>query len=304
MNINPELIKKMRIDLKLTQEKIAEKLGVSDKHYQRIEKGEKPINIWEFTTMMELVGFPTSDFWLLYLDTKEYEGYKLYQKTQKFFDTNRKEDSIKLLEELEKNPIANNKIVNKSIKHMRIFSDFYFCHDKKTVNYDEMISRLKETLGDINLYRIDQYHLTYAEIKILNHISAVYLQQGNDIEAIEILKQIVTNRKKFKISFQEEIEIIPLLLCNISSMLIQKEEFEEAYEYANQALKISNEVGASFELPEIYLNLAKCVNILEYDFEKVKTFLLRAFYCAEAIGRFSVAQTIFETAQKDFEIKL
>jgi len=100
--VNVELIKRLRSEMNISQENMAEKLHKSIRQYQRIENGEKPINIWEFTTMMELVGYPTSDLWLLYLETEEYEGYKLYKKTQKFFDIDRNEESIIMLAELEK----------------------------------------------------------------------------------------------------------------------------------------------------------------------------------------------------------
>ena len=168
---------------------------------------------------------------------------------------------------------------------MRVSAHYYFTDTVKKINYDEMISKLKEILGDINLYRLDKYHLTYSELKILNHISIAYLQKGNNFEAIEILKQLVTNRKKLKISIHEEIEIIPLLLCNISSMLINSKKYDEAYDYAKKALKISNEYGASIELPEIHLNIARCINKLEKDKEKVNIFILRGFHCANALGR-------------------
>ena len=41
------------------------------------------MDIWQFISTLELLSQPTEDFWLLYLDSDEYESYEKYRKIRR-----------------------------------------------------------------------------------------------------------------------------------------------------------------------------------------------------------------------------
>ena len=63
----------LRKEAKLTQEEASEILQISTRHFARYESGQQKMNIWQFKSYMEALGQPSEDYWLMYLDTEEFE---------------------------------------------------------------------------------------------------------------------------------------------------------------------------------------------------------------------------------------
>ena len=78
-----DIIKSMRKEMGLSQEEMAEQLFISVRQLARIESGEAGMDVWQFITTLELLGSPTEDFWLLYLDSGEYAGYRDYKRLKR-----------------------------------------------------------------------------------------------------------------------------------------------------------------------------------------------------------------------------
>jgi len=80
MKINSgESIRKIRKEIGLSQEELAEQLFISVRQLARFESGEANMDILQFVSTMELLGHPTEDFWLLYLNSSEYDSYRDYK---------------------------------------------------------------------------------------------------------------------------------------------------------------------------------------------------------------------------------
>jgi len=302
MDVNIELIKRMRKDLGLTQSEIAEKLFMHERQFQKIEKGQQKTNIWQFKSMMEMLGVSTSDFWLLYLDTQQYEGYRLYKKVQKFFDEDRIEESVELLELLEQHPIADIPVVKQSILHMRITVDFHFnLKDSNEFDYELVITRLKEALGrKINLCEIDNYVLTDTDIKILNHIAVIYSENKSYKIAVRILKDILKSKSKFRTSSENNDKLLIAIKTNLSSILLENGRHQEARNYAEEALAMAIENADAWMIPNLLIIKALCYKYLKNKENEINLLLTRAYHTANAIGRKLYAKRIAEIAVKEF----
>ena len=53
-------IRKARVDAKLTQEQTAEKLKISQLHFGRLERGERPASLEQLANIARVLGVPTT----------------------------------------------------------------------------------------------------------------------------------------------------------------------------------------------------------------------------------------------------
>jgi len=185
MKVNGDTLRKIRINLGLSQAKLAERLFMSEKQISRIERNETQLNIWQFTSYMEILGLPASDFWLLYLETDEYEHYRMYKEVEQLIDQENIEESKVLLENLKQHSIANNPFVRQSIAHMDIIvSDFEKIQAKDFKDIDVTIQQLIIALNikNFSIENISEYKLTHVDLKIINHIGKgiTQWQQSHD----------------------------------------------------------------------------------------------------------------------------
>lgn len=302
MEINGELVRKFRKKLGMTQEKFAKKIGVSEKTISRIENNDYKsddynLSIWKFTRMMELVGIPDSDFWVLYLTTEEYEGYKIYKKVQRFIDQDRIEESIHLLEELSKNPIAENSIVNQSIKHMKIIAEIAF-NDATGVEvyYEEILRRLYTLLSVDYLQesKLLTQPLTQSELKILNHTAVIFYHKGDIKRSITLLESLYNRKGKFQMSEEDHAKMLPVIMANLANYLLKDEQFDKSLELATKALKLCKESKELWSIPDILLTMARLHKFNEDLEEKYTQVALQAYYSAKAMGRELLAKEVYD----------
>jgi len=182
MELNGNLFRKLRNEMGLTQRECAEKLFTDQRTISRIEKGETSLTIWKFVAYAELLGIPSSDFWLLYLDTKEYEGYKLYKSVKRFLDQDRIEESREMLSKLENNPITEIPLIDLSIKYMRIVADNFSEVEYDDIVLDEILIKLNGLLINpiFDEASIPTSPLTHTVIKIINHIAVTIFFKKRD----------------------------------------------------------------------------------------------------------------------------
>ena len=129
-----DLVKKLRKDMNLSQEEMANRLYITQKKLSRLENGEVKIDIWEFSEMMTTLGYPSADFWLLYLDTDEYNAYEIYRKLKSLVaaGTSKHNDEIKeLLEKLKATEFSKRKFIEQFIVYLECSLDETIKSDKK-----------------------------------------------------------------------------------------------------------------------------------------------------------------------------
>lgn len=302
MKINGEIVRKIRKRLGMTQAEFAEKLDVSEKTISRIENnnyksGEYGLSISKFAKMLELAGIPDSEFWLLYLTTEEYEGYKTYKKVQRFFDQDRMEESVLLLEELEKNPITENPIVKQSIEHMKIVVETTF-NDTPVAEIDHVgvLRKLYKLLGVSYLQeaRLLSEPLTQTEIKILNHIGIILYWKGEQARAMRLYESLYKARDRFQFSEEDDNKILPVIMVNLATYLMRNGKYNESLELATSALKFCKDSEELWSLPTVLRLTATLSKEMGKPIEEYKPTVLQAYYSAKAIGRELLAKGIYD----------
>lgn len=299
MNINGKMLKKIRNEMGMNQVKFAEVLHIEQRTLSRLENNERGMSIWEFVNFMEMLGMSSSDFWMLYLDTEEYEGYRLYKKVRRFLDQDRMEESKLLLSDLEKSSIAKNEFVKQSISHMRIIVDNYYDREAgEEVDLEETLRNLYGLLkiDDFDESKLMTRPLNLTELNILNHIAAVYFFMNNNSRAIEVLQALYERRGLFQITEEDNVKSWPLIVTNLSSFLIAEARYDESLELLNEALEFCRESEEMWLIPDVLLNMAKVYKLLEEDVDVYKPLLVRAYHCAHAIGRNLLTEEIRDVA--------
>lgn len=103
MKINVgDAIKKLRQEVGLTQEEMAESLFVDRRQISRFENGDFKMNAWQLMSILQLLGQPSDDFWLFFLDSEDYEGYRAYRKLKNDLRNENHDEAAKSLELLKK----------------------------------------------------------------------------------------------------------------------------------------------------------------------------------------------------------
>lgn len=107
MILTSVLIKQARDQLNMSQVDLANKLFVGQKQISRYENGEAQLNLWQFIAIFELLGKPTEDMWLLFLETHEHKTYRLYKELKTQLRNREHENARVNLESLLKSDFAD-----------------------------------------------------------------------------------------------------------------------------------------------------------------------------------------------------
>jgi len=73
------LIKYLRKKNGVTQAQLAKKLFMTQGMLSNIEKGDAKLSIMDFKVAFAVLGVVTEDFWIVYLNEEEFEGYLLHK---------------------------------------------------------------------------------------------------------------------------------------------------------------------------------------------------------------------------------
>ena len=80
LKTNPaDKLKELRKELGMTQEEMAYRLHRARETYAKMEAGKSEIGVWELKIILEMFGESTDDFWTFYLDSADFETYRLYR---------------------------------------------------------------------------------------------------------------------------------------------------------------------------------------------------------------------------------
>lgn len=294
-----KLIKQIRKNLGMSQEELAHKLHMDQRTLSRIERGEKKLDILEFMSMMELLGLPSENFWLLYLESEEYEGYKIYRHLKRLMGDNLVDEAMDTLTQLEKNSISQKSIMQQYILFAKIALD-------KEMTHQDAISGLQKAIEmsilDFSSDKIANYHLTHVEINIITEMANRHDDFGDFDKALKILKDLVDNRENFKASEEGKAIFLPPLIFNLCNLLLKAEMYNQSLKYCNLAIEASRKYNNPRILPQAIYNLAKCMKMTGEEKRIYEILLIRAFNCAHALGKSHVAKMIGESGERDFGV--
>ncbi len=302
MKINSgHLIRKMRKEMGVSQEELAVRLYISPRHLSRIETGEADMDIWQFMAMLELTGYPSEDFWLLYLDSIEYEEYKVYRNIKRFLRDNRFEEAAELLKDLEKKDFSKRPLINQFILFVKTVVNKNITL-KDALN--EMNLAIRMTRPDFDEKKIIKYRMTYNEICILNHMAICLYEEGRAETAIFILEAIIKSRGAAMTSEEDKGAIFPGLMFNLSNILGREKMLKESLKVCNEAIELCREYNNLRSVPQILYNMACNYYMLGEEEQVYKIYLTRAYHCAYAQGSNHLAGMIKKDAENNFGVKI
>jgi len=299
MKVRGELVKKLRKEVGLSQEKTAEKMGISQRYLSYIETGKLEMDIWEFIFLMEVLGHPKENFWMLYLDSTEYENYLTYRHLNKLLRDNKLEEASKLLPDFEKGVLAEKTFIKQFVVYVRIFIDREISPEKAI---DELLKALKMTTKNYDETNIANERMTHNEVRILWLIANNLFEIGERDRAIAMLEAIIDSRENIRASEEDKKTLYPSIMVALSTYLGRMGKIKESIKYCEEGLAISKSYNSLLYVPVLIYNLA-CGELTQgAEAHVLKEYILEAYYCARAIGRHNTAEIIKNDAEKFFGI--
>ncbi|MCL2573673.1 MAG: helix-turn-helix domain-containing protein [Defluviitaleaceae bacterium] len=294
-----DIIKSIRKEMGLSQEEMAEQLFVSVRHLARIEAGEASINVWQFITTLELLGSPTEDFWLLYLDSSEYASYRDYRRLKRQLGNDDWIEAKNIIDDIEKGSLIKQPIVEQFVAYVKVIIEM-------TVPSAETIEALTKTIRiskpRFEEDKISEYRMSYNEIYIALSIAECLNTLGEQDRAISIVQSIINSRENSKVSEEDKITIFPSLYFTLSRLLRSVGRYKEALKACDYAVEISREYNNLRRIPEMLFCMADCYHKLGEEEQIYKTHLIRAYHTAYGMGRNDAATTIKEDALKYYGV--
>jgi len=302
MKINSsEIIKKMRKDMGISQEVLAEQLYISPRQVQRIESGEAGIDIWQFMSMLELLGQPTEDFWILYLDTKEYDDYRMYRRIKRLIHARDFSEVRDILPEFEEGLLSKQPFIRQFIAYVKVKVD-------KEIPPKQAIEKLYEAIHmskpDFDESKVSEYRLTYNEISTLIELASRLFDMGEKDRAIALKYAMIESRGSLRASEEDMIKILPALMSNLSTMLGISGRYKECLKVCERAVEICREYRNYHFIPVVLHNMASALKDLGEEEQIYKPHLVRAYHCAYAMGQIEIARLLKKDAEEDFGIMI
>jgi len=294
-----ELVKSMRKEMGLSQEDMAAKLHVSTRQFSRIETDEADLDVWQFVSFFELLGRPTEDIWLLYLDSGEYDEYQAYRNVKRLMWAKRIPEAKEALQKLEEMGLSKRPMIGQFITYAKASTN-------KDAPPEQILEELKAAIH-MSIPKFDEgtiaeYRLTYNEVNILCLMATNLRKLGETERAISINEAIIKNRENIRASEEDKAKLLPAIMFNMSNLLGQSGKHKEALKYCNTALDISREYNNLLSVPGILYNTACSLKLLGEEERVYKPHLQRAYHCAYAIGDTENANIIKNDAEKYFGI--
>ena len=233
MKINTgDAIKKLRQEAGLTQIEMADCLFVDRRQISRFESGDFKMDVWQLMSILQLLGQPSDDFWLFFLDSEDYNGYRAYRKLKSDLRNENHDEAVKSLELLEKSPISTKPFVRQIVSWAKVTLD-------KEISNEKALEKLYEAL-EISKPKFDEsklsdYRLNHQEMSILLSISFRYDVMGDKERAIYIVEALIENREKSRTTEEDRAVFFPVLFFNLSNQYGQMGEIKKLWKFAGEA---------------------------------------------------------------------
>jgi tetratricopeptide (TPR) repeat protein len=280
MRAGNELMKLTRKELKLNQAQIGDHLHMTQRTVSRIETGRRSLGVWEYFSLMSMIGRPTEDLSPLFLESKELKDYNTYIELKRLLRENRFKELRDALPEFEKGLISRQSFIVQFIAFIKIFVDESISHEQAI---DDLYDVLRMSIKNFDKSRIKEYRFTHNEIWILSGIALKLEYSGRNSEAIELYKDLVESRGNSSATDEDKSRIFPALISNLSTLLGRDGKYEEALKYCKDAHEICIKYNNLRMIPTIMYNMACCYRLLGEEEQIYQTYFLRAYHIAHAI---------------------
>ena len=293
------IIKSMRKEMGLSQEEMAGQLFISVRQLARIESGEVGLDVWQFITTLELLGNPTEDFWLLYLDSAEYAGYRDYKRLKRQINKGDWSQVRDIIADIEKSPLIKQPLVAQFVSYLKTVTE-------TTVPSVEMLDALLKAMRISKPHfeetGISEYRMTYNEISIALFMAECMAALGEHDRAAAMVQSMINNRENNRTSEEDKTILFPSLFFVLSRILRSAGKYRDALRACDNAAEACREYNNLRNIPEILCLMADCYHKLGEEEHIYKTHLIRAYHVAYGIGRNDAAAAIKKDALKNYGI--
>jgi len=300
---NGNFIKKLRIQANLTQDELGEQFDISGRQIGRLERSETKICMWQFIALAELAGMPSEDFWMMHLETNEFEEYQEYKLLKGLIKRRKLPEAKDALSKFKERKSLKSVYLRQYIALASVILDEEISNKDAVA---ELESIMRMTKPNYDEGKVLEYRLTYNEVSILIRIISNLFADGQEERAVSLAKTVVDNRENLQTSIEDRAAVLPALMSNMSSMLGKMDRYKESLEYCLETIKICEESENFRLLPKVLYNAASCYRILGEEEQIYITYIVRAYYAARAMGQHDLAKIIKEDAEnpEKFGIKL
>jgi len=294
-----DIIKSIRKTMGLSQEEMAEQLFISTRQLARIEAGEAGMDVWQFITTLELLGSPTEDFWLLYLDSSEYASYKDYKRLKWQLANGDWSQAKSIIADIENGPLVKQPLVKQFVSYVKTAIEM-------TTPSADVISALLSAMHmsrpGFDENKIAEYRMSYNEISIALDIAAGLSTLGEHDRAMLIIQSMINNRESNKVSEEDKAMLFPPLYSALAGVLRIAGRYKEALKAYGNAIETSREYNNLRRIPEMLCGMAYCYHKLGEEEHIYKTHLVRAYHVAYGIGRNEAATAIKKDALEHYNV--
>lgn len=289
----------------MSQKDMAELLRCNVRTFQRMDAGESKVDIWQFIAISEAAQIPMQDFWILHLETHEFEDYSRFKKLKNLIHAERMKEASVVLAEIKSNLKPSSKAVY--LRQYILLAEVELNEDMpREEALKQLDDAIRMTKPKFDETKIKDCRLSYNEVNILIEIAWIISEAGNRDRAIYITKSLIESRQNISASPEDMAHLLPALMSNVATMLGKVERYNESLKYCQMAMDICEEFQEFRLMPKLLYMAASCYRLLGDDKEKWLSYITRAYYCALGNRQYKKAQIIKKDAEdkEKFGIKL
>lgn len=302
-----ELIKKRRLELKLTQEQlckgICEPITIS-----RLENGRQTPSMNKLRVLLQRLDLPEDKYYAL-LSKNEMQISDLQTEITSCNVLKDSQRGLPKIEELEKIADPDDPLIHQFILRSKVSLGKKENGEIIPYTYDEkldiLFKAIRLTAPNFDIDAIYEGLYSIDEVKVINQIATVYSDLKQHKKAIDIYYQLLKYIKKHFQNILQSGGLLPLVAFNYARELDLVGRYAEAVEIAELGWQACTQYGQYYYLPSIIAIIAECYHFLNQD-EKSKRYYKQAFYLFEAInnkrGTEIIKSEIQEYFNSDFSI--
>lgn len=296
-----EIIKNLREAADFSIKEAADFLGLGPGKYARAEAGDAQLSFWQFKSLAEAAGQDSDDYWMLFLDAKEFEEYQLLHKARRLRSDNKLHELLEFLERHEAGLSERHPLLR---QYHRFLSIDLAADMPREQAVGELLEAMRMSREDFDESAIRNYRLTFPESCILAAIASHVFELGDAGRAIAIAKSMIRNRLSSQTTEEEREGLFPLLYFSLANMLGNVGRHEESLAASNEGVEFCREHGNFRWIPKLLHNSAFSLRATGEGEAVYAPLLSMAYHSAFACGLYDEGKTIKENAGTVFGIEL
>ncbi len=286
-----DCIREQRERLGVTQEELCEGI-CSVPTLSKIENGKQGMRLNQYIAIMERLGLPVEPLGVRVTNDEMY-WYNIKREIRHRL-ASQKEDVEELLDELKNCPIGMDNMTEQYITFVRAG-----LRREKAGFDDEMLELLLHaihcTYRNFDINQVNSVKLlTTDEILIINCIASVLRKQGKTMQAIMWQKFLKEYLEHSNADYDEIVNTYPLILFNLSNLLMECKKYNEALELCSTGIEYCNKHGKLNMFMQLLYNKSICLAECG-DKKQAAQFMTTACIIAKARGDEHRAAIIDET---------